>query len=183
MGRMMRAAIERAGLSDVAERALSGKGLDAKDLKRLRKADVLVLAGLADAVREKHRGHEVRVLTVDAASVASDLKLLELDAGRADGATGQELLIEIAVARLTTPAAQGIAVSFEQLGLELAQTALVFGADALVGDLGSRRTLPLLDGPLARRTELTGLIERTGRTARFDDEDAVTAARLAEQRS
>jgi 2-iminoacetate synthase ThiH len=183
MGRMMRAAIERAGLTDVAERALSGKGLSPADLKRLRKADVLVLAGLADAVREKHRGHEVQVLTAEAASRASDLKLLELDAGRADGATGQELLIEIAVARLTTPAGQGIAVSFEQLGLELAQTALVFGADALVGDLGSRRTLPLLDGPVARRVELMGLIERTGRTPRFVDDDAADAARAAEQRS
>lgn len=168
MGRMLTAAIERAALSDVAERALEGKGLAPGDLERLRRADVLVLAGLADAVRAKHRGDEVRVLSPDAARRASDLVKLDLDAGRADGPTGQELLAQVALARLATPCAQGLAVSAEQIGLELAQTALVFGADAVIGDLASgKRTLPLLDGREARRAELSGLIQRTGRTARF----------------
>lgn len=168
MGRMLTAAIERSGLADVAERALLGKGVDAADLARLARADVLVVAGIADAVRAKHRGDEVRVLSPDAARRAGDTVKLDLDASRADGPTGQDLLVRIALARLSTPCALGIAVSAEQIGLELAQTALMFGADAIIGDLvASKRTLPLLDGPQARKTELEGLIQRAGRKVRF----------------
>ena len=177
MGRMLVGAIERARLTDVAERALTGKGLGAPDLARLARADVLVVAGLADAVRAKHRGHEVLVLTAAAAQHASDLVVLELDGDLAAGPTGQDLLVKVAIARLATPCKQGIAVSCEQIGLELAQTALVFGADALIGDLvASKKTLPLLDGPQARKTELMGLIQRAGRTVRFDGESATDAA-------
>ena len=172
MGRMLTAAIERAALSDVLERALTGKGLDAADLARLRSADVLVVAGIADAVRAKHRGDEVRVLSPETARRTPDFIKLDLDAGQAEGPTGQDLLVQIAVARLSTPCTQGIAVSAEQIGLELAQTALMFGADGLIGDLvGSKRTLPLLDGREARKAELTGLIQRTGRTARFVEQE------------
>jgi len=179
MGRMLTAAIERSGLADVAERALLGKGVDAADMERLARADVLVVAGLADAVRAKHRGDEVRVLSPDVARGASDMIKLDLDASRAEGPTGQDLLMQIALARLSTPCTQGLAVSAEQIGLELAQTALVFGADAIIGDLvASKRTLPLLDGAQARKTELEGLIQRTGRTARF-----VEVEQALEQRS
>src|SRR5205814_1365550 len=119
-------------------------GLSEADLARLRAADVLVVAGLADLVRAKHRGDEVRLLGGEAARRANDLTRLDLDAGGAAGATGQELLLRIALARLALPANKGLAVGFEQIGLQLAQTALAFGADALFGDLGSKRTLPLL---------------------------------------
>ena len=167
MGRLWKKAIERAGLSELAERALAGNGLDARDIATLRGSDVLLVAGLADAVRERHRGDEVRLCTVEQARLQPDLVRLQLDAGRADGPTGQELLFEIAVARLAAPAARGIAVSLEQLGLELAQTALAFGADTLIGDLSSKRTLPLADGPAARREELAGLLQRAGRKVKF----------------
>jgi hypothetical protein len=177
MGRMLTGAIERAALTDVAERALTGKGLGAADLARLGRADVLVVAGIADAVRAKHRGHEVLVLTSEAAQLATDIVVLDLDADLAAGPTGQDLLVQIALARLATPCKQGIAVSCEQIGLELSQTALVFGADTLIGDLvSSKKTLPLLDGPQARKTELMGLIKRSGRTARFLDESPAEAA-------
>jgi 2-iminoacetate synthase ThiH len=167
MGRLLTRAVAQAGLSELAARALEGRGLNAEDIERLREANVLLVAGLADAVRKKHRGDEVRVLSIEAARREPDLYRLDLPAGAADGPTGQELLLLVALARLRTPCDKAIALSFEQLGLELAQTALVFGADALFGDLGSKRTLPLLDGHAARRAELTGLIERSGRRVRF----------------
>jgi 2-iminoacetate synthase ThiH len=167
MGRLLTRAVAQAGLSEIAARALEGRGLDAADIERLRAADVLVVAGLADAVRKKHRGDEVRVLSVEAARREPELCRLDLPAGGAEGPTGQELLVQVALARLRTPCDKAIGFSFEQLGLELSQTALVFGADALFGDLGSKRTLPLLDGQAARRAELTGLIERSGRRVRF----------------
>jgi hypothetical protein len=50
----------------------------------------------------------------------------------------------------------------------------------LYGDLGGKRTLPLIDGPDARRTELTGLIERSGRKVVFE---AVSRGSDLEQRS
>jgi 2-iminoacetate synthase ThiH len=165
-------AVERAGLSDLAERALSGGGLEARDVATLRASDVLLVAGLADAVRARHRGDEVRLLASDQARLQPELVRLQLDPGRADGPTGQELLFEIAIARLATPAARGIAVSVEQLGLQLAQTALAFGADTLIADLSSKRTLPLLDGPAARREEIAGLLQRAGRRVRFVPDEA-----------
>lgn len=174
MGRLWMKAIERAGLSQLAERALAGGGLAADDVATLRGSDVLLVAGLADAVRERHRGDEVRLVTGDQARSQLDLVRLQLDAGRADGPTGQELLFEIAIARLATPGARGIAVNLEQLGLELAQTALAFGADTLIGDLSSKRTLPLADGPAARREELAGLLQRAGRRVRFVEPVAAT---------
>jgi 2-iminoacetate synthase ThiH len=173
MGRLLQRAIERAGLGELAERAMRGQGLDDADLERLRGADVLIVAGLADAVRAKHRGDEVRLLGNEDARRAADLVRLDLAVGRTDGATGQELLLQVALARLARPCNQAIGLSFEQIGLQLAQTALAFGADTLFGDLGAKRTLPLLDGPAARRVEITGLIERGGRSVRWVEAEGV----------
>jgi 2-iminoacetate synthase ThiH len=175
MGRLLDAAIDRAGLADIAARALSGETLTEADLARLRAADVLVVAGLADAVRARHRGGDVRLFGSDSVRRASDVLRVELVTSGAEGPTGQELLLKVAMARLAAPADKSIAVSYEQIGIELAQTALAFGADALIGDLSTKRTLPLLDGPAARREEITGLIERAGRRVRFVD-DPISAS-------
>jgi hypothetical protein len=159
-------AIQAAGLSDLAERALGGAGLPALDLERLRKTDLLLVAGLADLVREKFRGDEVRIVTSSGAREPS-LVLVEPSAGEREKLTGAELLVEVALVRLRTPGDRSVGVSFDTLGLELAQTALLFGADVLFGDLGGKRTLPLLDGPEKRKQELSGLIIRAGRSPRF----------------
>jgi 2-iminoacetate synthase ThiH len=177
MGRLLDAAIDRAGISDIAERALRGETLTEADMARLRAADVLVVAGLADAVRARHRGEAVRMFGAESARRAGDVLRVELAGGGAEGKTGQELLVQLALARLGAPADKSVAVSYEQIGLKLAQTALAFGADALIGDLSSKRTLPLLDGPAARRQEITGLIERAGRTVVFMDDVVGDVAR------
>jgi 2-iminoacetate synthase ThiH len=153
------------------------------ELTQLREVDLLLVAGLADARRAQHRGDEVQLLS-GAAARAAGVVVFE-QTPTAAGATGAELLRELALLRLATPAHTPIAVSIEALGLELAQTALLFGADAFVGDLGNARTLPLLDGVSARKRELAGLVARSGRRANFDHvEPAVTshtAPVLAEQ--
>jgi hypothetical protein len=147
---------------------LAGAGLPAAEIERLRSADLLLVAGLADQARERFRGDDVRIVTRPEAGAA---KLAIFDATtEQQGPTGADVLREIALLRLATPADVSVAVSFEALGLELAQTALLFGADVLIGDLAGKRTLPLLDGPSARKRELAGLIERSGRRARFSDE-------------
>lgn len=181
IGRLLRHALERAELSAIAERALPGDGLDARDVAVLARADLLLVAGLADAVRRQHRGDEVRLFASAAARRDPDLVRLQLpNAGSADGPTGEELLRQVALARLATPCSRGIAVGLSQLGLELAQTALTFGADVLIGDLETKRTLPLLSGKAARRQEIAGLIERSGRRVRFvDDPEPATSAESA----
>jgi len=177
MGRLFERAIQEAGLGELAQRALAGSGLSREDLAVLRSADVLVVAALADAVRARHRGDEVRLMSRDTVRVLRDVERLELGPSGPDGATGQELLLEVALARLTAPGERSIAVDFEQVGLELAQTALAFGADVLFGDLGTRRTLPLLDGPAARRKEISGLCERAGRRVHWVEPQALATER------
>lgn len=179
MGRMWRLAVERAGLSDVAERALAGAGLGDADLARLRAADTLVLAGLADAVRERHHGDAVRMWPPDAAR--RDRAVVWLDPGTPgeSGPTGEELLREVAFARLRAPGASSLAVRFDALGLELAQVAITFGADAWWGDFGARRVLPLVE-TAERRAEIQGLLERAGRRVVWSD--ARDAAASAEER-
>ena len=150
MGRMLTAAIERAALSDVLERALTGKGLDTADLARLRSADVLVVAGIADAVRAKHRGDEVRVLSPETARRAPDFINLDLDAGQAEGPTGQPLVADRG-SRLSTPFTQH-RMSAEQIASTRADGADVRRRRADRDLVGSKRTLPLLDGREARKT-------------------------------
>lgn len=167
MGRVLSRALEAAGLADYQTRVLSGSALEEPELTRLQSADLLLLAGLADKMRAYFRGDEVRVLSERNARELGIVVFSET--ARDQGRTGADLLRELALLRLRTPPSQSIAVSMETLGLELAQTALLFGADSLVGDLRSERTLPLLDGPTSRRRELEGLVARSGRRARFAD--------------
>jgi hypothetical protein len=168
MGRLLSKAIEAAGLGEYQARALSGTGMTLADIERLRSADLLLVAGLADLVRARFRGDEVRIVPK---SRVREPKLVVFDTvPEQPGLTGAEVLREIALLRLRTPGDLAIAVSYDALGLELAQTALLFGADVLFGDLAGKRILPLLEGPSARRREITGLVERSGRRVRYSDE-------------
>ncbi|HKU44844.1 MAG TPA: hypothetical protein VJR89_42085 [Polyangiales bacterium] len=173
---MLTRAIDEAGFSELRQRLLAGEALGDSELERLRTADLLVVAGLADQVREHFRGDEVRLI----ASEHPEDPGLEVFDARAEVATGADVLREIALLRLRTPGERALGVSLDALGVELAQTALVFGADVLFGDLAGKRTLPLIDGPDARRNELTGLIERSGRSVLFD---AALRGSSVEQRS
>jgi len=168
MGRVLSRALEAAGLADFQARVLSGSPLADSELARLRDADLLLVAGLADSMRANFRGDEVRVLR---RREAREADLIEFDQTPSpQGKTGADLLRELSLLRLGTAPATSIAVCMESLGLELAQTALLFGADTLIGDLQSERTLPLLEGAAARRREVEGLVARSGRRARFADD-------------
>jgi hypothetical protein len=178
---MLTRAIDEAGFSETRRRILEGQAVSPAELDRLRDADLLVVAGLADLVRAQFRGDEVRLIANANPSRDPALCVFRGAADSGEGpTTGADLLRNIALTRLQIPADQALAVSLDELGVELAQTALVFGADVLYGDLGGKRTLPLIDGPDARRTELTGLIERSGRKVVFE---AVSRGSDLEQRS
>lgn len=173
MGRILSRAIEAAGLGDCQAQVLAGAELSADQLARLERADLLVVAGLADVVRYHFHGDDVAI----GSRVPNDSVLFERTTTE-HGATGAELLRELALLRLRTPPRKRVAVSIDALGLELAQTALVFGADMLVGDLGGARILPLLEGVGARRIELEGLVARSGRRARFIEASVASAPEL-----
>ncbi len=166
MGAMLVHAWNEAGLGDLAERALSGQSLLCADQEGLKAADILLVASLADAVREKFHGEDVRIYDNARALCEAGARIVELTLDP-EGTTGVELLASISLARLSTPAQTSLGLSFVALGIELAQAALVFGANVLAGDLRGKRTLPLLDGAEARRKELAGLIARAGRRVVF----------------
>jgi 2-iminoacetate synthase ThiH len=168
MASIVNRALEQAGLGDVLERVLGGEAADETQLARLRSADVLLVAALADAVRAAFHGDEVRVSSRLSAQRDAGLRLVGA-AGVDPDKTGQELLIEVALERLATPGKIGLAVGVESHGLQLAQVALSFGANALFGELGSARSLALLDGAAARRAQLSELIAHAGRIARFEE--------------
>lgn len=179
MGTLVTRAIEEAGFADVADRALQGS-LTPDDLKRLSTADTLVLSAIADQVREKFHGDEVTLVAtrshlpvdVDAVVVSTpqrvDATLLRANGTVSDVPTGEEGLRAIALARLSTPVSRAVAVSWDHIGLHLAQTALIFGANVLFGGIGNRGSrdtgqhgvLPLADNPGVRKQEITGLVER-----------------------
>jgi hypothetical protein len=175
MGRLLTRAVNAAGLAELAERALLGAGLGHSELDRLRREDILLVAGIADSVRAKFHDDEVRIVTTQAARDGAAM-LVHAQVGEGPHATGADFLREVALTRLATPASRSVAVSVESVGLELAQTALLFGANELHADLGGKRTLPLLDGPEARRVEISGLCERAGRTVRFVERQEVESA-------
>jgi hypothetical protein len=166
-------AIESAGLGDVL--AARGRGALSEALvARLRDADLLVLGALADRVRAEEVGPEVRIWLGDTA--VDDDSSVTFPGDDRD-LTGLELLREIAVARVTGPRRARLRVDWMRCGLELAQVALGFGADELVGRIATKRGLPIAEGELsgvgkksrrelaqtAKLRELAGYVRRAGR--------------------
>ncbi len=175
-------AIESAGLANILT-ARRDAGLSAAQVDLLRSADLLTLGALADRVRAEEVGAEVRVYVnapVDDPRDTAEGRLVILP--RSDRAlTGLELLREVAVARVAGPRASRVRVDWARCGLELAQVALGFGADELVGPIATKRGLPIAEGEMlgvgkkstwelaqvVKRRELAACVERGGRVAVF----------------
>jgi len=155
-------ALLREGLLEVLEARRGGQPLAAYE-RRLRDADLLALGALADAVRRDEVGPVVHLHLEDPPS----------DAIRA---RGLDLLREVALARVLGPRGARVCVDFGASGLEIAQVALGFGADALAGPIANRRGLPIAEdaqkkvkgkGMVAlkalQRDEIATLVRRAGR--------------------
>jgi hypothetical protein len=165
-------AIESAGLGDVLAARRRG-GLSDAVVVRLRDADLLVLGALADRVRADEVGPEVRIWLGESVEDPSSVTFPGDDRDR----TGLELLREIAIARVTGPGGVRLRVDWMRCGLELAQVALGFGADELVGRIATKRGLPIAEGELSgvgkksrrelaqsvKLRELAGYVRRAGR--------------------
>ncbi len=95
--------------------------------------------------------------------------------------TGLDLLREVAIARITASRGAHVRIDWTRCGLELAQVALGFGADELLGFISTKRGLPIADDELAgvgkkskrelaqvvKRRELASYVERGGRVPVF----------------
>jgi hypothetical protein len=170
-------AIAAAGLSAVLAARRSGSIGDA-EARQLRTADLLALGALADRVRHDEVGDEVRIY---APAKTSDGAVV-LPSGDRE-LTGLELLREIAFARVTGARGAAVRVDWTRCGLELAQVALGFGANELVGYIASKRGLPIATGELAgvgkksrmelahvvKTRELAAFVRRAGRVPIFAD--------------
>ena len=134
-------------LSDLAARIERGERLSAADAERLWSTPHLhALRELADRVRHRLHGDRVArvrassgpgaaVLSARAATVASLLALRDQHHASVlvrDKSTALELLRVIACARLVLDDVPHIAASAAELGRELSQLALDWGADQLV---------------------------------------------------
>jgi hypothetical protein len=189
MSRLVDKAIDDAGLSGVLASRRAG-AVDETDRRRVLDADLLALGALADRVRHEEVGDEVRIFSrpvalTDGAAGAplngGDEPGVLLLPGQGVERTGLDLLREVAIARVTGPRAARIRVDWTRAGLELAQVAIGFGANELVGHTVSKRGLPIADGELAgvgkrsrlepahlvKKRELAGFVRRAGRTPVF----------------
>jgi len=136
---------------------------------------------LADRIRSSEVGDEVRVYTQEPAGGARDVVTLPRPGTEP---TGLELLREVAVARITSAPGTQVRVDWSLCGLELAQVALGFGANELVGRIATKRGLPIAEGEklgvgkksgllsaaLVKRNELAEYVQRAGRMPRFVQE-------------
>ena len=178
MSALVDRAIQDAGLAAVREARRLGP-LGEQDVRALRTADLLALGALADRVRAEEVGDEVRIYT----SAPEDEVGVTVLPAPGSNATGLELLREIAIARIVGGGAR-VRVDWTRCGLELAQVALGFGANELVGRIASKRGLPLADderlgvgkksrselATVVKRMELEGFVLRAGRTPSFMSE-------------
>jgi hypothetical protein len=181
MSALVDRAIEAAGLGDVLGARLAGP-LSQEHVARLREADLLAVGALADRVRAAEAGAEVRIYAGDQEHGRHDAPLVVLPQADRE-LTGLELLREVAIARITGPRAARIRVDWARCGLELAQVALGFGADELVGRIASKQGLAIAPGELVgvgkksaqlpaqlvKRRELAAYVTRAGRAPVFVD--------------
>lgn len=167
MSAVVDALLARTGLAPVDAARAAG------DLERvrsfealLREVDLLALGALADRVRARECGDEVR-LYADRSAPGGD-RVYTPPAGLA----GMALLRDVAIARITRPRGTHVRLDWNQVGLEISQVALGFGADEHVGRLRAPKTkkgLPLANGQQLRRDELAALVGHTQRKAVFVD--------------
>ena len=178
-------AIDAAGLWPVVA-ARRARTLGEAHLAQLRCADLLAVGALADRLRAEEVGDEVRIYTdASGASIpgnggADEGRLVVLP-GEGSDLTGLELLREVALARIMGLAHRNVRVNFTACGMELAQVAVGFGANELAGQIASKRGLPFADGELlgvgkrsrlvaahlVKQSELSGFLQRAGRTPCF----------------
>lgn len=158
MSAVVDALLTRAGLAEIdAARARGDFEAIWERVELLRTADLLAVGALADRIRAREAGDSVWI-HLDRAPAAGDGVVC------VTGLAGMDLLRAVAIARITRPRGTRIRIDWNEVGIEIAQVALGFGADELTGRLRppkqlKKRGLPIASAPQIRRDELAGLIE------------------------
>ena len=174
MSALVDGALDAAGLAPLAAARRGGDYALVHVLAgALETADLLVVGALADALRKEEVGDVVRVFANVEADRAPEVVLV-------DGAPGLPLLRRIAIARIVSPKGARVRVDWAEIGLDLAQVALGFGASELVGPIANRRGLPIAESSTLKvkgagmvsvqalkRRELDALLATAGRRAVF----------------
>jgi hypothetical protein len=180
MSKLVERAIDAAGLGPVLSARRDGASMEGH-VARLRAADLLALGALADRVRAEDVGADVRIYTDAPPSGDADALAVVVLPREGQELTGLDLLREVAIARITASRGAHVRIDWTRCGLELAQVALGFGADELLGFIATKRGLPIADDELAgvgkkskrelaqvvKRRELASYVERGGRVPVF----------------
>jgi 2-iminoacetate synthase ThiH len=168
-------AIVREGLWPLLEarRARDLEGVRAMSTA-LETADLLAVGALAEAVRREEVGDLVRLYANTRPE--ADAAAVEVKKAEEGDASGIRFLRAVAIARITGPLGARVRVDWSEVGLELAQVALGFGASELVGPIANKRGLAIADDATKKvkgagmvsvqamkARELVGLVERSGR--------------------
>ncbi len=168
MSELVRRALDAAGLLRVL--TLRNNRVELEGMRaEVEKADWILLGALANVIRAVEVGDRVRVsANASVAVTQSDLR-------------GLAFLRSISLARIFSAPGATIGVDFEQVGLELAQVALSFGANELCGEMRNKRGATIAEDelggvgrrskrlPLAtiKKRELTDVLAAAGRTVEF----------------
>ncbi len=153
MSPLVKRALERAGLGDIARARLEGSPLPEGAKEKLESADLLALGALADAVRVLAAGDVVAVHLREPRGLP--ITWVKRDETRGEGGQGAQgaglaVLRRVAVARVLASNEERVGVDYMDTGLELAQVALGFGASELLGVLVNKRGLPIADDATKR---------------------------------
>jgi 2-iminoacetate synthase ThiH len=176
MSTLAERAIEREGLGAILDARRRGDLPAARALaSALEDADLLAVGALADRIRTEEMGDVVRVYASVAPPADPDAITVRREGG-GDGA-GVRFLRAVAVARVTGPLRAAVRVDWSEVGLELAQVALGFGASELLGPIATKRGLVIADDATKKvkgegmvslqamkQRELAGLVRRSGRS-------------------
>ncbi|WP_394831972.1 hypothetical protein LVJ94_36185 [Pendulispora rubella] len=177
MSTLVDMAVRAAGLERVREARASGAPVSSDD-RIFETCDLLALGALADQVRVDEVGDLVRVHVGEGSAEDQlvDVHLRDVDVGT----RGLRFLRDVAIARLTAPKGARVRIDWTECGMELAQVALGFGANELVGIIANRRGLPIAEDStkkvkgvgavavqLLKKQELEGLLQRAGRRTEF----------------
>jgi hypothetical protein len=130
-------ALARAGLLDLVEARLDPlREADARARleSEIDGVDPILLGAMADRVRDAERGDAVRIyLDAPIALESGSLRVVPSAWKPSDG--GLAFVRAIAAARLLGPRGTSLLVDVERVGIQLAQLALAWGADAWVAKL------------------------------------------------
>ena len=170
MNALVRDAIERRGLLPLLDPTTRANSASAQPWRaKTEEVDLLVLGALADEIVRAEVGLDVCVRDDALRDVVPKVGSVP------------DFLRSVAIARIFGSKGANVGIALSQTGVELAQLAVLFGANELVGELRTKQGLPIADDQMGwlgkrslrgllveqKRRELSTMLAHTGRRVRF----------------